>query len=172
MLDRCNAMGHSEIRVIIARPVAEVFATYAQPDPWRWTGLSKVRWTEGRPWEVGSRLHFEPDDAHGVVCDQVLTQFKPNSHVSFISHFGGITMQSHVRFRTVSENVTEILSHSEFMGTFSRIAGYPLRAAIGNGAKQFYEDLKRECEGPGTGRHPQTGMSTEKVKEESEESGS
>ncbi len=142
-------MDHSEIRVVIARPLAEVFATYTLPEPWGWTTLSNIHWTEGQPWELGSRLHVEPDAAYGVVCDQVLTQFKPNSQVGFISHFGGLTMQSEVSFRALSDGSTEVHCRLAFIGTFSRIAGFPFKSAIESGAKQFYEEFKRVCERTG-----------------------
>jgi len=34
----------------------------------------------------------------------------------------------------------------EFVGNFSRVAGFALGPAIDHGAQQFYDDLKRECE--------------------------
>lgn len=55
-------------------------------------------------------------------------------------------MQSRVQFRALSENVTEVHSDLEFVGTFSRIAGVPLRTNIERGARRVYEALKRECE--------------------------
>jgi hypothetical protein len=139
-------MEHSEIRVSINRPLSEVFAIYTQTDTWQRAGLRKVRWTLGRPWEVGSRLRFEPSNAYGVICDQVLTRFEPNTRVDFINHFGGITLQAQLTFRAVSGDVTEVCSQLEFIGIFSRMAEYPLRSAIEKGAQRFYEHLKRECE--------------------------
>jgi hypothetical protein len=139
-------MGNSAIRVIIDRPLAGVFVIYAQPDPWSWAGMRSVRWTSGKPWEVDSRMALEPANAFGVIVDQVLTHFEANRRVEFISHFGGITLLTHVRFRALSENQTEIRSDLEFMGTFSRVAGFAVGPAIEKGAQTFYDLLKRECE--------------------------
>lgn len=140
-------MERSEISVTIHRPLLEVFAIYTQADLWSWTDFRSARWTHGQPWELGSRLRVEPTDAYGIVVDQVLTHFEVNHLVGFISHFGGITMQSHTRFRPLSEVLTEVVSQSEFVGTFSRIASFPLRSAIEFGARRFLDDLERECEG-------------------------
>lgn len=139
-------MARFQIRVTIDRPLSEVFSTYTQPETFGWTDLRNVRWVSGIPWEVGSRLRMEPDNSYGTVVDQTLTDFEPGRFVGFISHFGGVTMQSQVRFRALSDRQTEIETQVEFIGRFSRVAGLPLRSIIQQGTQHFYEDLKRECE--------------------------
>ena len=142
-------MARFQIRVTIDRPLPEVFATYTQPDTFGWTDLRSVRWVSGIPWEVGSRLRMEPDNSYGTVVDQTLTDFEPHRFVGFISHFGGITMQSQVHFRALSDHQTEIETQVEFVGRVSRVAGLPIKSVIQQGTRHFYEDLKRECEQTG-----------------------
>jgi hypothetical protein len=139
-------MGRSDIRVSINRPLKNVFETYTQPDTWAWSDLRSVEWTRGQPWEVESRLRIEPDNSFGVIIDQVLTHFEPYRRIDFISHFGGVTMMSQLTFRAAAPDVTEVRSQLEFVGSFSRVAGFALGPAIENGARKFYEDLKRACE--------------------------
>ena len=139
-------MGRSEIATRINSNLKHVFETYAQPDPWRWSDIRNVRWTHGEPWEVESRLSIEPLNAFGVVVDQVVTHFEPYRRIDFISHFGGVTMVSQVVFRALSDEVTEVRSNLEFVGSFSRVAGLALAPAIEYGARRFYEFLKQECE--------------------------
>lgn len=139
-------MGRSEIRVTINRPLKSVFETYTQADTWAWSDIRSVEWTQGKPWEVESRMRIEPDNAFGVIVDQVLTHFEPYRRVDFISHFGGVTMMSQLNFRALSPEVAEIHSHLEFVGSFSRVAGFALGPAIESGARKFYQDLKRACE--------------------------
>jgi len=139
-------MGRSEIRTSIRRNLKHVFETYAQRDPWRWSDIRSVRWTRGEPWEVESRLRIEPANSFGVIVDQVLTHFEPYHRVDFISHFGGVTMVSQVVFHALSDDVTEVRSNLEFVGSFSRVAGLALGPAIEYGARRFYEFLKQECE--------------------------
>lgn len=140
-------MGRSEISLSINRPLKCVFETYTQPDTWAWSDLLSVEWTSGQPWQVESRLRIEPDNAFGVIIDQVLTHFEPYRRIDFISHFGGVTMTSNLTFSVISEDVTGIRSDLEFVGSFSRVAGFALGPAIEHGARKFYEDLKRACEG-------------------------
>jgi hypothetical protein len=94
---------------------------------------------------VESRLHIEIDGPVGTV-DQALMHFEPNRRVDFISHFGGITLQTGVTFQALSENETEIQVQLEFVGVFSRIAGFAVETAIERSTRLFFEDLKQACE--------------------------
>jgi hypothetical protein len=145
-------MGRSQIRCTIHRPLKEVFDVYTQPDTWGWSDMRNARWYSGKPWEVESRMRMEPSDSFGVVVDQVLTHFEPYRRVDFISHFGGVTLTSQIYFRALSDTVTEVRSELEFVGTFSRIAGFTLGPAIDGGTRRFYEQLKRECEREAAGQ--------------------
>ena len=140
-------MGRSEIRITINRPLKSVFETYTQPETFAWSDMRSVEWTQGQPWEVESRLRIEPDNSFGVIIDQVVTHFEPYRRVDFISHFGGVTMMSQLNFRAQGPDLTEIHSHLEFVGSFSRVAGFALGPAIEHGARKFYDDLKRACDG-------------------------
>ena len=139
-------VGRSEIRMTITRPLKSVFETYTQPDTFAWSDLRSVEWTLGQPWEVESRMRIEPENGFGVIIDQVVTHFEPYRRIDFISHFGGVTMMTQLRFRAVGPESTEIHSHLEFVGSFSRVAGFALGPAIENGARTFYADFKRACE--------------------------
>jgi hypothetical protein len=139
-------MARLEVRVTIDRPVQHVFSVYTQPDTWRWSDMRSVRWVRGKPWEAESRMRIEPNGSYGVVLDQVLSRIDPGKRVDLIAHFGGVTLVTQVYFRPLLESQTEIESHLEFVGTFSRIAGFALGPAIENGARRFYGQLKAECE--------------------------
>jgi hypothetical protein len=140
-------MGAFEVRVSILRPLATVFAVYTDPNTFRWCSyIRSARWIRGQPWQEESRLEIETDDAIRVVVDQVLTGFEPRARVDFISHFSGITLITRMTFRAVSDQETEINGKMEFVGTFSRIAGFAVESAIERRTRQFFDDLKRECE--------------------------
>jgi uncharacterized membrane protein len=135
-----------EIRVTIDRPLTTVFAVYTQPDTWRWCSyLRAVRWARGKPWEEESRLQVEVDGPGGTV-DQVLIRFEPHRRADFLSHFSGVTLESRVNFRPLPGDQTEIVVQLEFVGVFSRIAGFAIDKAIERSTRLFFEDLKRACE--------------------------
>jgi hypothetical protein len=142
-------MGPSNIHVAIDRPLKLVFDVYTQPDTWAWSDIRNFAWTGGKPWEVESRMQFEPKQSYGAVVDQVITHFEPYRRIDFISHFGGVTLLSQVEFKAARENITEIRTQLEFIGTFSRMAGLALGPMIEQGARAFLEDLKSYCERDG-----------------------
>jgi hypothetical protein len=136
-----------EIRVAINRPVAAVFAVYTQPDTWRWCSyIRNARWVRGRPWEAESRMRIETDSIFGGTADQVLMHLEPNRRAEFLSHSGGITLQTRVTFQALSANETEIKLQMEFVGVFSRIAGFAVEPTIERRSRQFFDDLKQACE--------------------------
>ncbi len=139
-------MARLEYRVTIDRSVQVVFAVYTQADLFGWSDMRRARWVRGQPWQAESRMRIEPSGSYGVVMDQVLSRIDPGKRVDLIAHFGGVTLITQVYFRAISENQTEIESHLEFVGTFSRIAGFALGPAIESGAHRFYQQLKAECE--------------------------
>ncbi len=140
-------MGCFEIRVTVDRPLATVFAVYTDTDKWRWCSyIRRVRWSFGKPWVVESRLQVETIGALGTSVDQVLTHFELNRRVDYISHFSGITLESCVNFRPVASDRTEIHARIEFVGTFSRIVEFAIEPAIERSTRQFFEEMKRECE--------------------------
>ncbi len=140
-------MGRFEIRVVVERPLATVFAVYTDTDKWRWCSyIRDARWVRGQPWVEESRMQIETNGVLGSTVDQVLTHFEPNRRVDYISHFSGITMETRVTFRALSDHETEIYGQIEFVGTVSRIVGFAIEPAIERSTKQFFEDLKRECE--------------------------
>jgi uncharacterized membrane protein len=139
-------MARLEVRVTIDRPVDLVFAVYTQGDTFPWSDMRSARWVRGKPWEPDSRMLIEPNGSHGVTIDQVLTRFDSGKRIDFISHFGGVTLVSQVNFHALSEEQTELHTQLEFVGTFSRIAGFALGPAIEKGARSFYRQLKAECE--------------------------
>jgi ribosome-associated toxin RatA of RatAB toxin-antitoxin module len=72
--------------------------------------------------------------------------FEPNRRVEFLSHGGGITLQTRVTFQALTENKTEIKLQLEFVGVFSRIAGFAVEPTIERRSRQFFENLKQACE--------------------------
>jgi hypothetical protein len=140
-------MGLLQFRIMIDRPLAAVFAVYAQPATFRWCSYIRgTRWDNSEPWKVESRLLIELGDPLPGVVDQVVTCFEANSRVDFISHFSGITMMTRVSFRAVSDDQTEISVSLEFVGTLSRVVGFAIEPAIEENTRRFFDDLRRACE--------------------------
>jgi hypothetical protein len=139
-------MGCFEIRIAVNCPLATVFSIYTDTDAWRrCTVVTDVQWT-GKPWEEGSRMRVRSGGVVPTSSDQVLLHFESNRHVAYISHFFGITFETRLTFRAVSDHETQIHIRGEFVGVASRAFSFALGPAIERGTQEFVEALKRECE--------------------------
>lgn len=140
-------MGRFEFRVAIDRPLIDVFAVYTDIDNWKGSSfIADVRWVKGKPWVEESRMQIVTDGHIPATVDQVLMRFEPGRRADYISHVSGITIETRVLFRALSNRETEIEVQVEFVGTFSRIVGFAVEPAIERPTRQFFEDLKRLCE--------------------------
>jgi|SRR5215831_1476669 len=139
-------MGRFDSRITIHRPLKAVFDVYTQRDTFRWADFRIVARVHGKPWDLESRMHIKTNDAFGVTMDQVVTHFEPYRRIDFISHFAGITLLTQLHFRALSDDQTEVHGRLEFVGTFSRMAGFAVGPALEEGTEKFYKDLRRACE--------------------------
>jgi hypothetical protein len=140
-------MGYFEIRVTVDRPLATVFSGYTNLEMWKGSPhILDAEWVQGTPWEEGSRIRLKISGPAGSTVDQVLTHFETNREVAYLSHFSGITMESRLSFRAISSEETLVHGRMEFVGALSRVVGFAVGPAIERGTKQFFEDLKMQCE--------------------------
>ena len=148
-------MGYFEIRVTIDRPLADVFAVYTDTRNWQWSSVFReVSWVKGTPWVEESRMRLITAGPITSTVDQVLTHFEPSREVAYISHFAGITLETRVSFRPSGDRATDIHGRMEFVGTLSRMAGYAVGPAMERSTRQFFDDLKAECERTESGSTP------------------
>jgi hypothetical protein len=139
-------MGCFEIRVTVNRPLASVFSVYTDTDAWiRCTEVTHVEWL-GNPWEEGSRMRVRSNNLVPTTSDQVLLHFETNRRIAYMSHFFGITLETRLSFRALSDDAAEVHVRAEFVGVASRTFGFALGPAIERGTTTFIEALKKECE--------------------------
>jgi hypothetical protein len=144
-----------EVRVAVHCPLATAFAFYTHTENWkRFPFIRNAEWVLGRPWEEGSRMRLTLDATVADTVDQVLTHFEPERAIAYLSHFSGFTMETRLSFRSVSEQVTDIHGRMEFLGVLSRVVGFAVEPVIERSTRQFFEDVKRECELAWLAREP------------------
>ena len=77
--------------------------------------------------------------------DQLLLHFEPQRSIAYLSHFLGITLETRLGFRAISDVKTELQVRAEFIGVASRTFGFALGPAIQHGTREFIENLNKEC---------------------------
>jgi|SRR5208282_5622464 len=142
-----GTMQSFEFQVVFQCPLATVFAIYVDTDRWCNRSLfGDIRWVQGKPWELGSRLRIETRSPIRSTVDQVLQSFEPYECVCYISHVLGMTCETRVTFKTISAQSTAINVAMQLVGKASRVLGFALEPAIARATKGFFEELRKECE--------------------------
>ena len=140
-------MESCEFEVAIDCRLELVFSIYTDLERWRNRSIfGDIRWVKGIPWEEGSRLLVETRVPFHNKIDQVVLHCTVNDSVSYLSHVLGITTETRIVFRRVSEVQTVIWVRMQMVGKVSRALGFAIEPVILKATKQYFEDLRRECE--------------------------
>ena len=124
-----------------------VFAIYTDLDRWRNRSIfGDIRWVKGTPWQEGSRLLVETRVPFHNKVDQVVLHCTPNDSISYLSHVLGITTETRIKFRRISDGQSLILVQMQMVGKLSRTLGFGIEPVILKATKQYFDDLRRECE--------------------------
>jgi len=136
-----------EFEVAIDCGLEFVFVIYTDLERWRNRSIfGDIRWVKGIPWEEGSRLMVETRVPFHSKIDQVVQHCVANHSVSYLSHALGITTETRITFRRISDAQTVIGVGMQMVGTVSRALGFAIEPVIFKTTKQYFEDLRRECE--------------------------
>jgi hypothetical protein len=138
-----------DFQVVLNCPLETVFAIYVDTERWCNRNLfGEIRWVQGKPWEEGSRLSIETRSPIRTSIDQVVQHFKANESVSYLSHVLGITCETRITFTPVSPSQTAVNVVMQLVGTASRALDFALAPAITKATREFFEELRKECEAP------------------------
>lgn len=135
-----------EFQVVIHAPLEKVFSVYTDTDRWQNRNIfGEIRWVQGEPWTLGSRLSIEVLRPIRAVVDQVLTQFELNRRVAYISHVYGITCQTQVSF-VPGPAGTVVNVSMQLVGVLSKALGFAIEPVIEKSTRDFFDELRRVCE--------------------------
>lgn len=87
-------------------------------------------WTEGLPWQVGSRVRYTLEKPLAAVIQSVVTSVEPPRRVSIINHSLGITADQIVTFTTFPSGTTRVTMMIEFVGESKELAPQGVMDAI------------------------------------------
>jgi hypothetical protein len=76
---------------------------------------SEATWTQGQPWQVGSRLRYVVAHPIKATVSGVVTFSEPPSKVGLLNHALGVTAQQLVTFTRLGQN-TRVVMTLEFVG--------------------------------------------------------
>jgi hypothetical protein len=77
---------------------------------------SEAVWTEGPPWQVGSRLRYVVLHPLKATVSAVVSLSEPPLKIGLINHALGITAQQLVTFSRVKSDTTRVIMIMDFVG--------------------------------------------------------
>jgi len=88
-----------EYSVTVPVPVDAAFRVFQNLDRLLNRGLyQEVSWTEGEPWQVGSRIRYVLAKPVQATVTAVVTAISPPRSVDILNHALGVTAEQHVSF--------------------------------------------------------------------------
>ena len=77
---------------------------------------SEAIWTEGQPWQIGSRLRYVVTYPVEATVSAVVTLSEPPSKVGLLNHALGITAQQLVTFTRIGKDTTRVVMIMDAVG--------------------------------------------------------
>jgi len=77
---------------------------------------TEATWTEGKPWQVGSRLRYVVAQPVAATVSAVVTLFEPYSKIGLLNHAMGVTVQQLVLFVPIDRNRTRVAMVMDAVG--------------------------------------------------------
>ena len=107
-----------EYAVTVPVSVDSAFQAFQNLDRLLHRGIYKeIAWTEGKPWDVASRIRFVLEKPVPVTVSAVVASSSPPRAIALIHHALGITAEEHITFGPDLKGGARIHLTFEFVGT-------------------------------------------------------
>ena len=138
----------SKFEYSVATKASPALAWLVFSDCHRWNTFANVygelRWTDGRPWEPGSRLQIELLRPVHAVIDHVITACVPGKSVGWIDHAIGVAIAQWVSFEECPGG-TIVRTWGEVMHSGLPIAGHSVEELLASFTRTWYESFRQVC---------------------------
>ena len=116
----------------------------------RWNNFAniygQIRWTEGQPWEIGSRMEIEVLRPVEVVIDHLIISCQPPREVGWIDKALGITIQQWVEFEKHGLQETRIFTWGELAPAGVKVGGRSAEQLVSSFIQTWYENFRLACD--------------------------
>jgi hypothetical protein len=116
----------------------------------RWPAFANVygslRWHEGKPWEVGSRLFIELLRPVSAVIDHVIITCAPAKKIGWIDNALGVTIIQWVEFEQQAHDRTVVHTWGEIAGAKLLVAGRTVEQLVNTFTETWYENFRAACD--------------------------
>jgi hypothetical protein len=116
----------------------------------RWNTFTNIYgaiyWTEGLPWDPGSRLEIEVLRPFVTRIEDVITSCVPRKRVGWIDHAMGAAMAQWVTFEGLARGGCRIHTWGDLVHSGRPIAGRSAEDLITGFTKVWYENFRTFCD--------------------------
>jgi len=112
-----------------------------------------IKWTEGQPWKVRSRMKMELLHPMPTVVDQLIIGCTPPYRVGWVNHVMaadmpmGDTIEQWVSFYTAARGGTRVATWLEICGTTTTRANQDMTQLVRDFKIRWYNAFARWCDG-------------------------
>ena len=106
---------------------------------------SAASWTEGKPWQVGSRLRFVVERPVAATVSAVVNSISPPRSIVLLYHALGITAEEHVTFGPDLKGGARIHVSFEFLGSSPELSYDEVHKALSFFAKDALDTVVEFC---------------------------
>jgi hypothetical protein len=136
-----------EYVVTVPVPVDAAFKAFLNLDRLLHRGIyTEASWTEGKPWEVGSRLRYVVVKPVQTTITAVVSSISPPRAVALINHALGVTAEQHVSFGPDLKGGTRVRMAMDLIGQSTELSESALQDAATFITRDALDSLVAYCQ--------------------------
>jgi len=106
----------------------------------------EVEWSEGRPWEVGSRLDIKVLQPVRTVIDHLIILCDPRRELGWIDRAMGVTLGQWVEFEALPGGGTRVTTWGDVAPGDAVINGRTVAQLVDSFTRTWYENFRATCD--------------------------
>lgn len=136
-----------EYSVVTKATPEQVWSLFCDRSSWELISdtYDNIRWVEGKPWQVGSRLAFDLRRPFKVAVTQVIIASEPPHKLGWIDHGVGVTIEQWLDIEAHDEG-TRVSVWAETAGPFTMIFGHQIEKLLRDFTVEWYDRFREECD--------------------------
>jgi hypothetical protein len=136
-----------EYSVSVPVPVDAAFHAFQDFERLLHRGIYKeASWTEGEPWQVGSRVRYVVIQPIETTIVAVVTAISPPRAISLLNHALGVTADQHVSFGPDLKGGTRVRMTLELIGKSAELSKEALHDAVIFIARDALDSMAALCQ--------------------------
>jgi hypothetical protein len=137
-----------EYSVVTKASPEQVWGLFCDRSSWSLIAntYENIRWIQGEPWQVGSRLAFDLLRPFRVSVEQVIIASEPPHKLGWIDHALGVTVEQWLRMEELPEGGTRLSVWAETAGVVTVLFGHKVETLLRDFTVDWYDRFREECD--------------------------